>query len=70
MYECMMRKLCLFTLSAAAALSLCSCADTDSTKTSDNTSTTAAGASSIPWDQPDRGENTSQVPGAEFMNSQ
>ena len=67
MYPRMTRTLSLFILSAAAMLSLCSCADTEQPKSA---STTDPGVSSIPWDRPEKWESGSQVPGAEFLNSQ
>ena len=66
MYACMMRKLCLLILSAAAALSFSSCADTAPPKSAENNT----GVSQIPWDQPEKWETGSQIPGAEMMNSQ
>ena len=66
MYPSMMRKLSLFILSAASLFALGACADTQPTKTAG----TDPGVSAIPWDRPEKWETGSNLPGAEFINSQ
>ena len=65
MYASMMRKVSLFLFFIVAALSLGACTDTQPPPTAENNT----GVSAIPWDKPEKWENGSNIPGAEYMNS-